>query len=118
MDIKTVAIHRAIKLLDAAGVDYAVTLPDGTTAGTMKARPRKSKRKSPQWDFVSAYDYMNKIDALEPGDMAYFEFDKLPGAPADNLRGVINAYISRCRPRRFITATNRAAGQIEVLRVE
>ena len=41
MDVKQIAVERAIKMLDAAGAKYAIVLPDGTRLGVLQVAEPK-----------------------------------------------------------------------------
>lgn len=67
--IRLAAINRAIGWLGAAGVDFAVIMPDGTKAGTLEIMPKKGKPRTKVHDFDKNLGYVKIMRAMQVGDV-------------------------------------------------
>lgn len=65
-DVRMIAAKRAIQLLTASGMEYAVRMPDGSLAGTLKiADPVTKKPKQVKNHFEKDYAYIKTLEAME-----------------------------------------------------
>lgn len=87
---KQIALDRAVLLLKAAGVQYGILLPDGSTVGELqivKPKPdKKVKFKSLGYDYTPIYKIV--FETMQPGDCYTFEL------PADAPKEVTTARLS------------------------
>lgn len=123
-DVQQVAVDKAIKLLKAAGVQYAIRYPDGATTGDLKIAPPEAvppaRRK---FNNFRKYGYIAKVDAMQPGDTITIvvpEDVREAGAKAiDSFQGSIASRAAKSfGPGNFITtATGEGRTAIEILRV-
>lgn len=94
MDIKQIAVTKALKILDALGAKYKVILDDQEYGTLETVAPRKRGPYKRVNNYVKQLDYIDKVRALEPGDVLKFPFDTADEA------------------RRFQSALSGRAGQI------
>ena len=118
MLVKTEALSRALKLLAAAGCEYAVIDSSGQKYGSLEvARPSvKRNRNHPAGTFLDYHKPMT--EALQAGQSKLVPFGPfVSAADRDSLRSSISGYCSReWGSGTYITAI--AKDGIEVLRVE
>jgi len=71
IDIRTVALNRAITLLDSVGAQYKIIAPDGGEFGELIAAPPRSGGRAPlehPYGDISAY-YQPLVEGMEIGDV-------------------------------------------------
>jgi len=117
MSVNQIALDRALKLLDAAGVQYAVIGLDGVKHGVLEVAEEKSKKKRAlRYAYGEFRDYfMPYIKDMEPGDSV-----KIPPGKyqLEELRGPLSSWCStNWGAGNTITSIDRKAGHVEVLRV-
>ena len=122
-----IAFDRALVLLRASGVTFAVRLPDGTEHGTPAAfipapsvtpAPAKPKRKSPENNWVAETNYMAVLEAMAISDVRVFKL-------ANPTRDRLGSFRGACSSRAFrlwgrdsaISTINHASGEVEIMRV-
>lgn len=110
--VKSEAVRRAILLLRAAGVQYAVVDADGILHGNLPIKPAQ-KRASPKYDNQGKFGYQEKLDAAQPGDVLVFEADT--EEEAESLRGSIG---SRAIRQGIGVVTTKRGAVIEVMITE
>jgi hypothetical protein len=118
---KQVALDRAVAMLSAAGVQYAVRLEDGTVLGQLEVKPPR-KGGGPKTDRKVKYHwdrdlgYVAQVRAMKPGDVLTWTVAE----GGENLRSAAGATGFRAfGPASCIcTCTKVDAGfQVELLRV-
>lgn len=117
MSVNQIALDRALKLLDAAGVQYAVIGFDGDKYGTLEiASPKPAKKKIFRHQHGEFRDYFKPyIKDLSLGDSVKIPFGKYE---AEELRGPLSSWCStHWGAGSTITSIDRKAGHVEVLRV-
>lgn len=117
MSIIDKALNQALTLLNAAKVQYAVVLPDGTIAGELQVKVVKKRggfvKKN---DFVAQYNYIETLRELPVGGTHKWEvrddqlipFQSAVCGTAGRLFGTGN----------FMTTVDREARTVEILRVQ
>lgn len=116
---KQVALDRAIALLKAAGVQYAIITPGGMKYGDLDVRvkqPRQeSKVKRTGFDYTTLWKPV--FAALQPGDMHTFTIPA--GLTIANLHSAISAAAcSTFGNGKCIVSRDTQAGTVQILRVE
>ena len=117
-DVRMEAARRAVLLLKASQLEFAVKMPDGTVEGTLKIAPEGAKRAG--WkkihNFQKDYHYIETVQALQPGENYVWDLgDNLD--KANSFAKVVAA--AGCRhigKDKFIS--QRKDGKVEILRVE
>jgi hypothetical protein len=96
MSLQQTALHKALQILDAIKVQYAV-LHEGSKYGALDVVPpkpeRTGKRARPAFDNIKKFDYENKLIAANPGDILTFEADNYE--ENCSLRGSIGSFCVR-----------------------
>lgn len=113
---QTIALTRAKAYLAAAGLPYAVRLPDGTVQGILLIAPEKSKvtRKRVN-DFAGPTGYPAILANMIPGTSHVFHAES--EFQAIGLRGVVSAAATKLWGKG--NAISAVTGcEVEVLRVE
>ncbi len=92
MDLKTIAVQRAINLLNSSGAKYKIVMPDGSEYGELQiAAPEKQKRERRYpMGYMRSY-YRPLIENMKPGDIVRVpvsEFD------LESLQSGLCAYAS------------------------
>jgi hypothetical protein len=119
MLVQVEALSRALKLLNAAGCQYAVIDSAGTKHGTLELASKcdeAKKRNHPPGAYLEHHKHMT--EAMKPGDSITIPLGKF-GSKEDreSLRSSISGYCSReWGAGTYITAS--VADGIELLRVE
>ena len=117
MSVQQVALDRALKLLAAAGVQYAVIGLDNIKYGTLDvAQPKPAKKKVFTHTHGEFRDYFVPfIGSMRPGDSVKI----LPGKyQLEELRGPLSSWCStHWGAGNTITSIDRKENLIEVLRV-
>ena len=115
MSVNEIALDRALKLLDAAGVQYAVIGFNGTKYGTLEIAPPKKKR-ALRYAYGEFRDYfMPYLRDIKPGDSVKIPFGKYE---VEELRGPVSSWCTNNWGKgNTITSIDRKAGHVEVLRV-
>lgn len=109
--IKEAAAAKAIQFLTAAGLAYAIQMPDGSFAGSLNVQPAKTKHKN--W---RQYGYIDVIRTMEAGQG--HEFPMPQGAKPSEYGSVISgAGIQQFGKGYFMVATSKCGKFIEALRV-
>ena len=85
-DIQTAALNRALSILNAIKVPYAV-MHNGVKHGTLEVAPDKSA--APRFQNLKKHDYLAKLQAAKVGDVLTFKVDS--NAEGESLRGSISA---------------------------
>lgn len=120
MDIIEIAIERAVKFLDAAGVQYAIKMPDGTMKGELKFEPPKKMRVHkgdlPWGDLSKQLDVY--IKPLKVGEVVRIEnmIDEKKGFTIRRIQGVASSR-AILHFGKGNTITHRNGDVLEVLRV-
>lgn len=117
MSVNQIALDRALKLLDAAGVQYAVIGLDGVKHGALEvAQPKAKKRRPLRYAYGEFRDYfMPYLRGMKPGDSVKIPFGKYE---AEELRGPLSSWCTNNWGNgNTITSIDRKAGHVEVLRV-
>jgi hypothetical protein len=96
MSLQQTALTKAIQILDAIKLPYAIM--DGETKyGTLNVTPPKpekgGKRKSPQFNNVAKFDYEKKLQEATPGTIVSFTSDS--SKELDSLRGSVGSFSVR-----------------------
>jgi hypothetical protein len=94
--VTTVALHRAIALLNAAKVEYAIRTPEGEVFGQLEIVVRKPKRE-PKYRHVNNFtnlfpDYPAQVRAMKPGDVLRWN-----AADRDQAEGFRSSLVSVAR---------------------
>lgn len=78
LDVTTITLHRALKLLDALGAQYKVIMPEGDGYGTLNVvtEPEKPKKGSRYGYGELRRYYKPLIEAMEPGDVTLVPVDR------------------------------------------
>lgn len=109
MSVHTVAVKRAVQILEAIGATYSIKMPDG------QKFEKKRRRGKPEHDFAGT-GYAEVVKSLKKGESHTFP---LNGFPAERFRATIAAKASTTWGKQSsITHINREAGTVEVLRVK
>lgn len=112
--IQREAMNRAIRLLNAAGCQYAILTPDGEKLGALEIiEPKHRTRRMTGIDYRPLY--LEKVKALQPGDCVRIVApdDIRPNA----LRSTITAWCSQ-KYGKGACLTTINGQTIELLRVE
>jgi hypothetical protein len=108
MSVQEIAAKRALRILDALGAKYDISLPDGTKF------KRVRKNADRQHDFTTT-GYNEKIPLLKVGSSEKIPFN---GFRPEALRGAIAAKANqKFGKAACITHIDKASGHIEILRV-
>jgi hypothetical protein len=91
-DIQQQAVRKAVALLAAAGAEYAV-MAAGKTYNSGNIEVHKRVKRSPKFDHVSKYNYIERIDAAGDGGVVKCVVKDLE--EARSLQGALNAYVLR-----------------------
>lgn len=119
MDHNSVLFKKALATLDAAGAQYRIIMPDGTSMGTLQvvaAEPPKKRRK-----LTHPYGTLKKHYLPFCGDIQPGQCIDVPCGPFMPLQLVsaISAHFCHVLGNGKVTvAQNKERGVIEVLRVE
>lgn len=117
MSVQQVALDRALKLLDAAGAQYAVLDSNGVKHGTLEiAVPKPAKKKIFTHKHGEFRDYfLPYIESMNPGDCVHVPVGKYE---LEELRGPLSSWCStNWGAGSVITSINRKGNIVEVLRV-
>ena len=117
MSVQQIALDRALKLLDAAGVSYAVIGIDGTRHGNLEiAVPKPPKKKIFRHQHGEFRDYfMPYIESMQPGDLVEIPPGKYQ---LEELRGPLSSWCStNWGAGSTITSVDRKKNYVQVLRV-
>jgi hypothetical protein len=113
---KRTALERAILLLNAAGVQYAIVTPDGETFGELPiAKPvTETKYKKTGVNYKAAWGPV--VDTIQPGELVAVAVPE--GGTLVGLHGALAAAaVHHFGKGNAITSRNRETGCIELLRV-
>lgn len=83
-DIQTAALTRALNILNALKVPYAV-MHNGTKHGALEVAPAAPA--APRFNNLKKHDYMAKLQAAKVGDVLTFKVDS--NAEGESLRGSV-----------------------------
>ena len=118
--VQSAAVQRAIVLLNAAKVEYAIRTPEGEMLGTLEVKPRKPVKER-KWTVVNDFTkmfpgYADQVRAMQPGDVLRWPCkDKVQ---AEQFRASVASQASRgLGPGKSMT-TITADHTVELLRVE
>ncbi len=118
MDVKEIAIDRAIKFLNSAGAKYYIVLEDKTFGDISFVLPEKPvKKRIFKYKKNEVMDlWIGSLKLMNPGDVT-----KLTGTntiPAKVLRSSITSWCTRTWGKEsYITKVDHHANTVEVLRV-
>ena len=115
MDIKTEAIKKAIRMLDAVKAQYKVISEDGQEFGELEVADSKPKR-SVRHRFFAQTGYLEKINNMATVDVVSLS------PPTDSTCEQMRSAVCGSLNRKYgggscITTINKATNQIEVLRI-
>jgi hypothetical protein len=73
VDIKTVAVGRAIQILDSLGARYKIIMEDGSSYGVLEAVEPKISRRAPlKYAFGAVRNHIRgAVGTLQPGEVGY-----------------------------------------------
>jgi hypothetical protein len=114
-----IALQRAIALLDASGVKYAILQEDGSTIGTLEIQKPKERATRRPLTFpmgtISKYLYP-QIDSMQVGETVFIQKDQF------DLLTLQSSASSRSNKlwghESAITHLDRAKNHVEVLRIK
>ena len=91
MTIQHTALVRALTILNALKLPYAVVDEQGVQHGELRIVPPKinSKRGSPTHNHVEKFDYLRRLAAAQEGDELVFQCDN--DKEGESLRGSISS---------------------------
>ena len=117
MSTQSIAVSRAIALLNAAQAQYKIITEDGAEYGGLTVVIPKEKKRIHTRPRGELRDYyLPHIQNMKSGDLV-----KVPAGPyeLEDLRGPITSYCSQHWGNgSYVTSLNRAENAVEVLRVE
>ena len=114
MDIKTEAINKALRLLDAAKTKYKVITEDGQEFGELEVA-KKPKYKLRRNVFVKT-GYMEKIKTMDVGDVVVLTPPE--GSTCEQMRSAVCGTLNRVYGAgACMTTINKQKDQIEILRL-
>lgn len=115
LDVKTIALNRAIALLGSLGAQYKIILPDGAGEyGTLEvAAPSKPGAK---YGYGVLREYVKlHMDSMKPGDVKAVPVD---GFDFDSIQSSVANYAHKVWGHGSIVSTRqKALNVVEVLRV-
>jgi len=120
MNIKKIALSRALNMLKGADCTFKIIEPDGTEHGTLilatpAADRKRAPNKLPHGTLLNhAKPYLKDV---MPGTAIVVPFGEFEGDSKESLRGTICAHLSKAWGHgSYITHTNSAG--IEILRMD
>lgn len=114
MDVKTLALMKAINTLEALQVQYKIITPDGREYGKLVVATTPKRRFSYPLGEVSNY-YKSFLKDFKVGEVREIPFGKYP---PENLRGSASGYFTNTYGKgAVITSINREKAVVECLRV-
>lgn len=116
MDIKELAISRAIAMLNAADAKYKIVMPDGREFGELEVKPPRIRKRSYRYPpgEMSAY-WRPLVKDFEVGTVLSIPFGKFDGV---HLRGTMSGYFTTTYGKGAVmTSINHETKTIECLRV-
>lgn len=116
--VTAVAVQRAVLLLNAAKVEYAIRMPDGEILGALPVGKKAGTPRRKVNDFRALVPgYIDQVAALEPGGVARWRVDAHLADPFRKC--VASVATQRLGQGHCITAiVGEAKDIVEVLRVE
>ena len=69
LEIQEKMLHGAIKTLTLLNCEFAVKMPDGTVAGTLKVETSATRTRLRRRHDFSAYNIPERVDAMKVGDV-------------------------------------------------
>ena len=116
------AMQRAVQLLVAAGVDFAIITPEGEKLGNLEVKTKKPKKVRPSTYKRTGINYRpmykDQLDMLPAGEVAILR--PQPGVNPESLRGTAVAYAIHKYGKGNVISTIIEADNdkyIEILRV-
>lgn len=116
VDVKNVALKRAIQMLNAAGVMYKVIGDDGTHYGELEVRPPKMRKghSGPRTDLKTYY--LPYVKDLQPADVAVIPTPE--GIVGERIRSASQAWcIKQWGSGSTISSWKVGTNVVEILRV-
>jgi hypothetical protein len=115
MDIKTEAIKKAIRMLDAVKAQYKIISEDGQEFGKLEVAAAKPKR-SLRHRFFAQTGYLEKITNMAVGDVVFLS--PPTDATCEQMRSAVCGSLNRkYGGGSCMTTINKSQNQIEVLRM-
>lgn len=120
-EVQQKALGQALNLLRAAGVQFAVLLPDGTKHGDLNIAPPETPRTRTVSHTFRRFGYLEVVRAMQAGESKAFPFpaelngDKV--ACGGFASAISSAGINAFGAGNFITARMKDGSGIEALRV-
>lgn len=118
MDIKKIAIERAVRQLANMGCKFKVIEDDGTEHGTLQVvvEPVRKKKNYVHRSVLNIVDYKSIINDMQPGDVRSVPCGSLS---PERIRGPIAAYCTTHFGKGTVmTSIDAARNTVEVLRME
>jgi hypothetical protein len=116
VDVRTVALSRAIQLLDSIGCRYKVITADGAEYGVLEAVEPKNRKAPSRYPHGAVRDYIRTIvGSMNVGDVAHIPVAEFDLETLQN--GACSFAAQQWGAGSAITRLDRAAARIEILRV-
>lgn len=117
--VTTIAVQRAEALLKAAGVEYAIKMPDGSTRGTLKLAPEPTKitrKRGHKPGTIQSYiEQFVKRDAA-PGSVVVIPYKPELG-DEERMQGWVTSWATRHFGSGGAYITHRNDKGVELLRI-
>lgn len=114
MNIKTEAINKAIRMLDAAKAQYKIITEDGQEFGELNVA--KKAKHSLRHRFYANTGYLEKIKPMVVGDVVLLSPPE--GSTCEQMRSAVCGTLNRMHGAgACMTTINKVTNQIEVLRL-
>lgn len=114
MDIKTEAINKAIRLLDAAKAQYKIITEDGQEFGELEVMVRV--KHSARHRVFAETGYIEKIKPMVIGDVVVLSPPE--GSTCEQMRSAVCGTLNRMYGAgACMTTINKVTNQVEILRI-
>ena len=114
--IQEKVLNECVRKLSALGVQFAIVDIDGVKHGDLEIAEKKQPRKHHN-NFMQ-YNYIDRVDAMQVGDVETFCADGMDHETRNNYRSAIVARGIKQFGKKTMMSTIGKDGSIEVLRVQ
>lgn len=116
MQVKTKAVEKAVQLLKAAGVQYAILTEGGRKIGDLDiVKPGEKRVKKQVYGVYQPHYRQHGVDAMQPGDVVVVPY--IPGMPKSRVLKNLYSYGYKLFGEGACMAVPNGTG-VEIMRVK